>query len=481
MSERFRDVSPEDTELQPIIEGLFGEYAARYGDYFSKDAEVELTEWYLAPQGLFIVLERDGKIIATGAYKPFDERTAEIKRIWTDKTLRQQGLAGRVVQELERRAVLAGYSQIYLTTGFRQPEAVRLYLSQGYQPQFDLNRDPEEYSQPPFDGRLRFTKTLVREAFSKTAGGTTMSNVETIKVVPARYPLRTVGAAVALFVLAVVIQSVAFNPRWEWAVFARWFFDPVILEGVGQTLLLTLIGTALSVVLGGMLALARLSSSWLLSSLAWAYIWLFRSLPLIVVLIVLYNFSYLYDTLSLGVPFTGITWGSFETINVLGQFSTAVVGLTLVQSAYTAEIIRGGFLGVDHGQYEAAAALGLPAWRRTVRIILPQALRTILPSGFNEIISLAKGTAMVYVLAMPELFYTIQMIYNRTQEVIPLLMVGAAWYLAITTVLSAIQYGVERALARSERRSAVNQNRAARRTRSVTTTSAQEPVHASLS
>ena len=274
-----------------------------------------------------------------------------------------------------------------------------------------------------------------------------MSNVETIKVVPARYPLRAAGAVVALFVLAVVIQSVA----------------------------------VLSVVIGGMLALARLSSSWLLSSLAWGYIWLFRSLPLIVVLIILYNFSYLYDTLSLGVPFTGITWGSFETINVLGQFSTAIVGLTLVQSAYTAEIIRGGFLGVDHGQYEAAAALGLPAWRRTVRIILPQALRTILPSGFNEIISLAKGTAMVYVLAMPELFYTIQMIYNRTQEVIPLLMVGAVWYLVITTVLSAIQHVIERGLARSERRSAVNQNRAASRSRSVTTSPAQEPVHASLS
>ena len=308
-----------------------------------------------------------------------------------------------------------------------------------------------------------------------------MSNVETIKVVPARYPLRAAGAVVALFVLAVVIQSAAFNPRWEWAVFARWFFDPVILEGVGQTLLLTLISTVLSVVIGGMLALARLSSSWLLSSLAWGYIWLFRSLPLIVVLIILYNFSYLYDTLSLGVPFTGITWGSFETINVLGQFSTAIVGLTLVQSAYTAEIIRGGFLGVDHGQYEAAAALGLPAWRRTVRIILPQALRTILPSGFNEIISLAKGTAMVYVLAMPELFYTIQMIYNRTQEVIPLLMVGAVWYLVITTVLSAIQHVIERGLARSERRSAVNQSRATSRARSVTTSSAQEPVHASLS
>lgn len=303
-----------------------------------------------------------------------------------------------------------------------------------------------------------------------------MKNGETIKVVPARYPLRAVGAVVALLLLAAVVQSVTFNPRWEWRVFARWFFDPAILAGLGQTLLLTLIGTLLSVIVGGMLALARLSSSWLLSTLAFGYIWLFRSLPLIVVLIVLYNFSYLYDTLSFGVPFTGLSWGSFATIDVLGQFSTAVVGLTLVQSAYSAEIIRGGFLGVDHGQYEAAAALGLSAWRRTVRIILPQALRTILPAGFNEIISLAKGTAMVYVLAMPELFYTVQMIYNRTQEVIPLLMVGAVWYLAITTVLSLIQYAVERGLARSERRSAVNTTRAAGRVRTPTP---QEPVHVS--
>ena len=307
-----------------------------------------------------------------------------------------------------------------------------------------------------------------------------MKTTDSIKVVPARYPMRTVGAVVALFVLAVIIQSVAFNPRWEWTVFARWFFDPVILSGLGQTLLLTLIGTLLSIIIGGLLALARLSSSWLLNGLAWGYIWLFRSLPLIVVLIVLYNFSYLYDTLTIGIPFTPIQWGSFETINVLGQFSTAVVGLTLVQSAYTAEIIRGGFLGVDHGQYEAAAALGLPAWRRTLRIILPQALRTILPAGFNEIISLAKGTAMVYVLAMPELFYTIQMIYNRTQEVIPLLMVGAVWYLVITSVLSLIQHLVERALARSERRSAINTARVSRAEKRSRQHPQQEAVHVPL-
>lgn len=177
------------------------------------------------------------------------------------------------------------------------------------------------------------------------------------------------------------------------------------------------------------------------------------------------------------LPFSGEV---FETINVLGQFSTAVVGLTLVQSAYTAEIIRGGFLGVDHGQYEAAAALGLPAGRRTLRIILPQALRTILPAGFNEIISLAKGTAMVYVLAMPELFYTIQMIYNRTQEVIPLLMVGAVWYLVITSILSLIQHLVERALARSERRSAINTVRVSRAEKRSRQRPQQEAVHVPL-
>ncbi len=304
-----------------------------------------------------------------------------------------------------------------------------------------------------------------------------MNSSSSIKVVPARYPLRTAGAVVALFVLAIVVQSIAFNPRWEWAVFARWFFDPVILSWVAQTLLLTLLGTVLSLIIGGALALSRLSSSWLLNSLAWAYIWLFRSLPLIVVLIILYNFSYLYERLSIGIPFTYIAFGSFATINVLGQFSTAVVGLTLVQSAYTAEIIRGGFLGVDHGQYEAAAALGLPAWRRTLRIILPQALRTILPAGFNEIISLAKGTAMVYVLAMPELFYTIQMIYNRTQEVIPLLMVGAVWYLAITSVLSLLQHVVERWLARSERRSAVNQEAGKQNPSHQTAPAAPEVIH----
>lgn len=158
--QHFREVSPEAPELQPILAGLFGEYAARYGDYFTSQKEVELTEWYLPPHGLFIVLERDGEIIAMGAYKPYDEQTAELKRIWTRRDLRRQGLALVIVKELERRAWLAGYQRLFLTTGFRQPEAVRLYTGHGYQPQCDISGDLERYGQPPHDGRLRFFKVI---------------------------------------------------------------------------------------------------------------------------------------------------------------------------------------------------------------------------------------------------------------------------------------------------------------------------------
>ncbi|MGA8121923.1 amino acid ABC transporter permease [Rouxiella badensis] len=273
-----------------------------------------------------------------------------------------------------------------------------------------------------------------------------------LKVVPARYPLRLLGAVFALFILLAIVQSVATNPRWEWAVFRQWFFNPVILEGLGRTLLLTLLGTVFGIIFGTLLALARLSKSYLLNSLAWAYIWLFRSLPLLLVLIVLYNFSYLYDNLSLGIPFTSIEFFKHPTIDLLDQFTVAVIGLSAVQSAYTAEIIRGGIVGVEQGQHEAAAALGLPGYRRTFRIILPQALRAIIPTGFNEVIGLAKGTSIVYVLAMPDLFYTVQVLYNRSQQVIPMLMVATVWYLVITTVLSVLQYYVERYFSRGATR-----------------------------
>lgn len=167
---RFRIISPEAAELQPVLSGLFDEYRQRYGDYFAGHTEDDLPQRYVAPEGLFIVLEEDGKIIATGAYKSYRGQTAEIKRIWTDKALRGQGIARCVVSQLEQHAIDAGYREMYLTTGFRQPEAVALYLSLGYQPGFDIHRNFEEYSHPPYDGRLRFTKTLVAPARSARKG-----------------------------------------------------------------------------------------------------------------------------------------------------------------------------------------------------------------------------------------------------------------------------------------------------------------------
>ncbi len=264
------------------------------------------------------------------------------------------------------------------------------------------------------------------------------------RVVPARYPGRTIGTVFAVAVIAAVLQSVFTNPRWGWDIFVQWFFAEPVLVGLGRTLLLTALGAVFGFFLGTLLALARVSRSPLLSSLSWVYIWIFRSIPIIVLLLIINNLGYLYATVSLGVPFTEYSFFSYPTTQLISPFVAALVGLTLNQAAFASEIVRGGILSVDQGQLEAAAALGLPRGHQTRRIVLPQAMRSILPAGFNDIIGLAKGTSNVYILALPELFYTVQIIYRRNLEVIPLLMVATVWYLIILTVLSVAQYYIER-------------------------------------
>ncbi|MRG54650.1 ABC transporter permease subunit [Phyllobacterium sp. SYP-B3895] len=274
------------------------------------------------------------------------------------------------------------------------------------------------------------------------------------KIVKAKYPARFVGTLFAASVIFVTLQSILTNPKWGWSVFAEWFFAEPILAGLARTLLLTALATVLGFTLGTALALARVSKSPLLGGLSWAYIWLLRSIPLIVLLLILNNLGYLYATVRIGVPYTDILFAEYPTISILSPFAAALIGLSLNQAAFSSEIIRGGILSVDQGQLEAAAALGLPRRRQAFRIVLPQAMRTILPTGFNEIISLAKGTSMVYVLALPELFYTVQVIYRRNLEVVPLLMVATVWYLIIMTVLSVGQYYIERYFAKGALRSA---------------------------
>ncbi len=268
------------------------------------------------------------------------------------------------------------------------------------------------------------------------------------RIVPARHPARTFGTVVGVILLAALLNSVFGNPKWGWGVFAEWFFAEPVLYGLGKTLLLTALGAVFGFSLGTVLALARVSSSPLLVALSWGFIWLFRSIPLIVLLLIINNLGYLYETIGIGIPFTGISFLSFPTTQAITPLLAAVLGLTLNMGAFSAEMIRGGILSVDQGQHEAAAALGLPKGRQARRIILPQAMRAILPTAFNEIIGLAKGTSVVYILALPELFYTIQIIYRRNLEVIPLLMVATVWYVVILSVLSVIQYYIERHYAR---------------------------------
>ncbi|MFC0674421.1 amino acid ABC transporter permease [Brachybacterium hainanense] len=268
------------------------------------------------------------------------------------------------------------------------------------------------------------------------------------RVVPARRPGRIVLTIAVALVLSAVAWSFITNPRWEWGVVGSWFFAESILRGLAETLKLTVAAGVVGFGLGLMLALMRLSSSTLVSGVAWTFSWVFRSTPLLVQLLLWYNLGYLYERVVLGIPFTGVTLVDARTSDLMTPMLAAILGLGLHQAAYAAELIRGGILSVDQGQLEAASALGIPARDRSARIVLPQAMRAILPSAFNEVIGLVKGTSIVYVLAHAELFFTVQLIYGRTQEVLPMLLVATLWYVVITSALSIGQYYIERHYAR---------------------------------
>ena len=268
---------------------------------------------------------------------------------------------------------------------------------------------------------------------------------------PRRHPWRWVGVAVVLVLLAQFGHGLATNPGWDWPTFAKYFATPTVFAALWTTLKLTFYGTLLGFALGIVVATMRLSKSPFLQMIAWSYVWAFRSIPLIVQLLFWFNIAYLYRTLSFGVPF-GPAVATVSTNDLLGPLGAAVIGLALHQAAYAAEIIRGGVLSVDHGQLEAAAALGIPRLRQFFKIVLPQAMRSILPNAANEVISLFKGTSIVSVMAIPELFYQVQVVYGRNGRVVPLLMVATVWYIVLTTALSVVQYYVERHFAKGASR-----------------------------
>lgn len=272
-----------------------------------------------------------------------------------------------------------------------------------------------------------------------------------IEAVPLRHPVRLGTSAVLAFLLVFLLQGWASNPRMHWSVVGDYLFAPVILEGLRTTLLLTALAMIIGVVGGILLAVLRMSSNPVLARLSGLYVWVFRGTPLLVQLLFWYFLSAVVPMIGLGVPW-GPTFVEFDTNHLITQMSAAVLGLGLNEAAYMAEIVRAGIASVDEGQSEAAHALGMTRWLALRRIILPQALRMIIPPTGNQTISMLKTTSLVFAIAVPELLTQIQGIYSRNFQQVPLLTVACTWYLAVSTLLNIGQYYLERRFGRGHGR-----------------------------
>src|SRR3954451_6551730 len=277
-----------------------------------------------------------------------------------------------------------------------------------------------------------------------TTEATATQEPERIHAIPVRYPGRWVSAVVVLVLAAMVASALITNDNFDWPTVGTYLFSPQILRGVRWTIWLTIASMAIAIVLAVLLAVMRRSSNPVMRYVAWVYIWFFRGTPIYTQLIFWGLISVLYPTLSLGVPF-GPELLQFTTTDAFTAARLAIIGLALNEAASLAEIVRAGLQSVDTGQSEAARALGMSDGRILRRVVLPQAMRVIVPPTGNETISMLKTTSLV--IAVP---FTLQLnsaqqnIGSRTFLPVPLLVVAALWYLAITSVLMVGQSYLER-------------------------------------
>jgi polar amino acid transport system permease protein len=282
-----------------------------------------------------------------------------------------------------------------------------------------------------------------------------------VKVVPVRHPGRWVSGAVILVLIAMLFNSLVFSKvvrgnanesRFQWDEVDKYLFTGPVIRGIWVTLELTAIAMAVGIILGIVLAIMRLSPNRLLSGSAWVYIWFFRGTPVLVQLFFWYvGISYLYPHLTIGVPF-GPAFFHVNANTLVTSFVAAALGLALNEGAYMAEIVRAGIISVDEGQNEAALSLGMGRLQTMRRIVLPQAMRVIVPPTGNETISMLKTTSLVYAIAGADLFTATQNISNTNYQIVPLLVVASLWYLFFTSVLTVIQYYIERYYARGSSR-----------------------------
>ncbi|MGI8458862.1 MAG: amino acid ABC transporter permease [Propionibacteriaceae bacterium] len=269
-----------------------------------------------------------------------------------------------------------------------------------------------------------------------------------------RHPGRWVLSAVVAVLAALLVRSLLTNPNFGWDVVGEYLTSARILDGLIKTLQLTVIAMVLGIVLGVVLAILRLSANPVLAGVSGLYIWFFRGTPIFVQLLFWGYISALYPQFRLDIP-----WGPdvvfADTNTLITPVVAAILGLGLNEAAYMAEIVRAGMTSVDRGQTEAAKALGMTGPRIMRRIVLPQAMRVIIPPTANNTISMLKTTSLVSVLSFPELLYAAQLIYSDTFQTIPLLLTASIWYLLVTSVLTVGQYYLERHFSKSDRGSQV--------------------------
>jgi polar amino acid transport system permease protein len=260
-----------------------------------------------------------------------------------------------------------------------------------------------------------------------------------------------VAAVAILFLLYAVAVSLTTNKRFGWSVVRHYLTAPQILHGLVVTLELTATSMAIGIVFGTILAIMRLSPNALVSGVSWVYIWFFRGTPLLVQILFWFNIAALYPRFAIGIPL-GPQLTHVDLTSLITPFIAGMLALGLNEAAYMAEIVRAGMISVDEGQSEAAQALGMTRLLTMRRIVLPQAMRVIIPPTGNETISMLKTSSLVAVIAVPELLYSAQIIYARTYQTIQLLIVASIWYLIVTSILSVGQAYLERHFGRGTSR-----------------------------
>lgn len=270
-------------------------------------------------------------------------------------------------------------------------------------------------------------------------------SVAGLKVVPRRHYGRWIAAALLLLCLAGIVRAFA-QGQIEWSVVGQFLTAPAILRGLVNTVIMTFAAMSVGILLGTLFAVMYLSPNPVLRGTAIFYIWFFRGTPLILQLLIWFNLALVFPTL--GVP------GLFEvrTVEVITPFVATLLGLGINQGAYTAEVVRSGILSVDAGQSEAAQSIGMTRLQSLRRIVMPQAMRVIIPPVGNEVISMVKLTSIASVIQFSEILRNAQTIYFANARVIELLIVAAIWYVAVVTLLSIGQYFLERHFSKGQAR-----------------------------